>query len=463
VHDFILGFLAFLVGLAIGGGIIWVIANSRTKNAEEYIEELREDLADKIARLDETQRQLGQSNDEFKNQGIELTKWQNYWTRAKTQLEEKERNVQEQKKLLEDAKAQLSNTFKALAAQALETNNKGFVLLAEEKFKAFKADNTAEIDARKVAIESLVKPVSESLAKYQQETTELEQRRQKEMGSIGEQLRTVASTHALLHSETSKLVNALKSPQIRGRWGEITLRRTAELAGMSPHCDFSEQVSVSTEDGALRPDMLVRLPAFRVVVVDSKVPLAGFLEALEAQTDDQRSEALLKHARHVTSHVDKLSSKEYWRQFEKSPEFVVLFIPNDSFLAAAAEKNPDLVEYALSKKIVLATPTTFIALLRAIEFGWQQENAVKNAMYITNLGQELTDRFSTLVEHLTGIGSSLGNAVKYFNKAIATYESRILPTARKFKDLGVVGRKEIEVMKPVEEKPREVALPDGEE
>lgn len=467
MYEVVIGLLAFVFGVGVGGGVVGAIGSSREKRAHNRIEDLRDDLADASARLEETQHQLARSQAEYKKQNGDLRRLEAAWTRALTQLEEKERNLAEQKALLEQAKTQLSNTFKALAAEALATNNRGFIQLADEKFKAFNKENTAELEARKVAIESLVKPVSETLAKYQAETTALEERRQKEMGSVGEQLRAVAQTQSLLHAETNKLVNALKAPQVRGRWGEVALRRTAELAGMSSYCDFEEQVTVSTEDGWLRPDMRVRLPAGRGIVVDSKVPLGGFLDALEVPTDEQRAVCLAKHAKQVAAHVDKLAAKEYWRQFESSPEFVlpefvILFIPNDSFLAAAAEQNPDLVEIALAKRVVLATPTTLVALLRAIEYGWRQQIAVENALKIRNLGQELSDRFSNLVKHLTRVGGALAKSVEAYNSAVGTFENRILPTARKFKELGAVGRKEIEILETVDERPRDLPIPDEE-
>src|SRR5262249_34616197 len=274
-------------------------------------------------------------------------------------------------------------------------------------------------------------------------------KRLKEIGAVGEQLRAVAETQSVLQRETAKLISALKSPNVRGRWGEITLRKTAELAGMSSYCDFREQETADTEGSRLRPDMVVKLPAEREVVVDSKVPLGGFLEALEAQSDAERAFALEKHAKQVAQHVSKLSSKEYWGQFRSAPEFVVLFIPNDSFLAAAAEKDPELVESALAKRIVIATPTTFIALLRAIEFGWRQRIAVENAEHIRNLGQELSDRFGILVDHLAKLGTALGKAVECHNAAIASFEARILPAARRFKTLGAGGRKAIEELQPI--------------
>jgi DNA recombination protein RmuC len=364
---------------------------------------------------------------------------------------------------LEDAKTRLSEAFKSLAAEALAGNNTGFLILAEEKFKALKEEAAVDLEARREAIEAIIQPLTETLSAYQKETKELEDKRLRELSTVGEQLRAVASAQTTLQSETAKLVNALKSPQVRGRWGEIALRKTAELAGMSVHCDFVEQESVTTDAGRLRPDMVVKLPAGREVVVDSKVPLGGFLEALEAKTDNEREAALAKHASQVNQHVAKLASKEYWDQFTAAPEFVVLFIPNDSFLAAAAEKDPALVESALTRKIVIATPTTFIALLRAIAYGWRQELVAESAQRISALGQELSDRMGTLAEHFVKVGGAIGKAVESYNAAVASFESRILPAARKFKTLGAGGKKEIEELQPIDQTPRALAVTDVDE
>jgi len=413
------------------------------------------------ALVQETRQQLSQSKTESKRLNETLRKYEAAWTKAKTRLEEAEKNLKEQKVLVDQAEARLIETFKSLAAQALALNNRGFLVLAEENFKAIKNEASVDLDARKVAIEALVKPVSETLVSYQKETKELEQKRLKEIGAVGEQLRTVAETQVLLHRETSRLVNALKSPQVRGRWGEVVLQRTAELAGMTAYCDFFPQESQTTETGRIRPDMVVRLPERREVVVDSKVPLGAFMEAIEAHTEEQRNLALDKHAKQVKNHVDKLSAKEYWGQFPSAPEFVVLFIPNDSFLTAAAERDPDLIEYALKNKVVIATPTTFIALLRAIEHGWRQQKGIENALVITQLGQQLSDRIATLVEHLKKVGVALGKAMDCYNSAVGSIEDRILPSARRFKALGAVGKKEIEMLELVDKTPR--AFPDPDE
>jgi len=307
---------------------------------------------------------------------------------------------------------------------------------------------------RQTSLEALMNPLTESLRTYQQETKALEDKRLREFSSVSEQLKYLAAAQSTLQAETSKLVNALRSPHVRGRWGEIALRKTAELAGMSAYCDFHEQESVSTETGRLRPDMLVRLPAGRDVVVDSKVPLNAFLDSLEATTDESRDIALKRHAGQVKTHIRQLASKEYWDQFPAAPEFVVLFIPNDSFLAAAAEQDPSLIESALTQKVVIATPTTFIALLRAIAYGWRQEHVAEGAQRISTFGQELAERMGTMVEHFSKVGHALGRTVESYNATVASLENRVLPSARKFKQLGVNPRKDLPDLQSVEHNPR---------
>jgi DNA recombination protein RmuC len=373
---------------------------------------------------------------------------------AETKLEDTQQHLAEQRALLEDAKVTLSDTFRSLASEALAGNNRGFLTLAEEKFKALKEEAAVAFDQRHTSIESLLHPLTESLRMYQKESKELEDKRLRELSAVGEQLRQLASAQSILQTETSKLVNALRSPQVRGRWGEIALRRTAELAGMSANCDFFEQESVSTDTGRLRPDMIVKLPAGRDVVVDSKVPLSAFLESLEAHTDEDREAALGRHLGQVKRHIGQLASKEYWDQFPAAPEFVVLFIPNDSFLAAAAERDPSLVESALTKKVVIATPTTFIALLRAIAYGWRQEQVAENAQRISSLGQELADRMSTMAEHFSKVGQALSRAVESYNATVTSLENRIFPTARKFKSLGINTKKDIVDLTSIEHLPR---------
>ncbi|MFA6600224.1 MAG: DNA recombination protein RmuC [Candidatus Omnitrophota bacterium] len=409
------------------------------------------------ARVEELRAQIDAARTGFDGLRHRLEEAEAAKTEAETRVEESEKRIAEQRALLEDAKAKLSETFDSLASKALQANNKGFLTLAEEKFGSLKASAEAELETRKVAIETLVGPLNEALANYQASAKELEEKRLREMSAVGQQLSSLAAAQVTLQGETAKLVNALKSPQVRGRWGEVALRKTAELAGMSSYCDFVEQESVTTEDGRLRPDMIVKLPTGREVVVDSKVSMAGFIEALEAKTDGERDAALLRHAAQINQHVKQLSAKEYWDQFPLAPEFVVLFIPNDSFLAAAAEKDPNLIENALNKKVVIATPTTFIALLKAIAYGWRQEVLAENAQKISSLGQEISDRIATIVDHFNSVGKSLGKAVESYNAATASFETRLLSSARKFKELGASGKKEVEAIEPVDHMPRAIS------
>ena len=374
---------------------------------------------------------------------------------AETKLTDTHQHFEAQRAILDEAKGALADTFRSLASEALAGNNQGFLALAEEKFKALKDETALELTHRHTSLEALMNPLTESLRTYQQEAKALEDKRLQEFTSVSEQLKHVAMAQSTLQAETSKLVNALRSPHVRGRWGEIALRKTAELAGMSAYCDFHEQESVPTETGRLRPDMVVKLPAGRDVVVDSKVSLHAFLESLEATTDESRDIALQRHATHIKTHIRQLACKEYWDQFSTAPEFVVLFIPNDSFLAAAAELDSSLIESALSQKVVIATPTTFIALLRAIAYGWRQEQVAESAERISQLGQELAERMGTMIEHFSKVGQTLGRTVESYNATVASLENRILPSARKFKQLGVHTRKKIPELQSVDQSPRE--------
>ncbi|OQA40588.1 MAG: DNA recombination protein RmuC [Candidatus Omnitrophica bacterium ADurb.Bin314] len=432
------------IGALIGAVIAWKVKpcgdGTRVAAAEARVEELRTQLDAARAGFDGLRRRLEEA------EAARIA--------AETRVRDTGKYIAEQKTLLEDAKTRLSETFDALAAKALADNSKGFLTLAEAKFNSLKIGAEADLESRKRAIEMLVTPLSEALAGYQGAARDLEEKRLREISAVGEQLKSLGVAQMTLQNETAKLVNALKSPQVRGRWGEIALRKTAELAGMSGHCDFIEQESVTTEGGRLRPDMVVKLPAGREVVVDSKVSMAGFIEALEAKTDAEREAALTRHAAQINQHVKQLSAKEYWDQFPSAPEFVVLFIPNDSFLAAAAERDPNLVENALGKQVVIATPTTFIALLKAIAFGWRQEALAENAERISALGQEISDRIATIVEHFNSVGKSLGKAVESYNAATSSFETRLLSSARKFRELGAGGRKEIEPVEVIDHLPR---------
>jgi len=277
------------------------------------------------------------------------------------------------------------------------------------------------------------------------------------LGTLTAQVAQLQQTGDALQRETSSLANALRSPQVRGRWGEMQLRRTAELAGMTEHCDFFEQQSVSTEDGRLRPDMIVRLPAGREIIVDSKVPFDAYQRAFEATTDVEREAALADHVRQLRDHINALATKRYWDQFPKSPDFVVLFLPNDSFLAAAATRDFTLINDALEKRVVLATPMTFIALLRSIEYGWRQETIAESAQKISQLGRDLYDRIVNFIDHVEDVGEHLEKSIRSYNSAVGSLEKMLLPQARKFKELGVEGKKDVPEPLQITLLPRSVA------
>jgi DNA recombination protein RmuC len=449
-------YLWWLLACAVLGGLFaWFLSTLIHRSRRvEALQTVETQLAGSTIKLEDLRKQLSALDQEYDDLRKEFRLMEIAKVSAETKLTEMQQHFASQRAILDEAKLTLSDTFRSLASEALAGNNQGFLALAEEKFKALKDETALEFNHRHTSLEALVTPLSETLRVYQQETKALEDKRLREFSTVSEQLKHLAMAQSSLQSETSKLVNALRSPHIRGRWGEIALRKTAELAGMSMYCDFHEQPNVATETGRLRPDMIVKLPAGREVIVDSKVPLNGFLESLEAHTDEARNLAIKRHTNHVKTHVRQLSSKEYWDQFSAAPEFVVLFIPNDSFLAAAAEQDPSLIESALSQKVVIATPTTFIALLRAIAYGWRQEQVTESAERISQLGQELAERIGIMVEHFAKVGQTLGRAVESYNTTVASLETRILPSARKFKELGVNTRKEIPDLQPVEQRPR---------
>ncbi|MDR4495661.1 MAG: DNA recombination protein RmuC [Nitrospirales bacterium] len=444
-----------------GGGIFWGLSYLKfQKTLSKSQQTLESQLASALGQLSPLKEHLKETQEERTRLQQELRILEGAKASALTKLEDMQALVSEREALFHETKETLSDTFRSLAAQALATNNQGFLILAQEKFRALQTETSAHLDHRHALWESLLQPLTESLQTYHKATQELEHQRLREISAVSEQLRHLASAQVALQTETSKLANALRSPQIRGRWGEIALRKTAELAGMSAHCDFFEQTSVTGETSRLRPDMIVKLPAGREVVVDSKVPLNAFLDSLEASTDLGRETALNRHVKQVKHHILQLAAKEYWEQFPSAPEFVVLFIPNDSFLAAAAERDPSLMERALTKKVVLATPTTFIALLRAIAYGWRQGKLTEEAERIAALGQELFDRMGTFAEHVARMGQSLGRSVESYNAAIASLETRIFPTARKFQQLGVSVKKEIADPQHLDQTPRSLHLSD---
>jgi DNA recombination protein RmuC len=370
--------------------------------------------------------------------------------------EEAER-VAERETLLARAEERLAGVFGDLAGQSLSRNSEAFLLLARENLAVHQEQARAELADREKAVAELVAPIRAALEKAEQQLSAIEKERLGAYGAIRSQLAAMTSDQQALQAETRNLVNALRRPQVRGQWGELTLRRVAELAGMVEHCDFFEQETTSCPEGLMRPDMIVRLPERGELVVDVKTPLEAYLEAIEAPSEEQRRLALQRHARHVADRVRELSGKAYWAQFQNSPEFVILFIPGEQFLEAALAENPGLLEEAMRSKVILTTPTSLVALLRAVAYGWRQRSLEEHAAEIQRVGQELYERLTPFSSHLVRLGRQLDGAVRAFNDAVGSFERMVLPGAKRLAELGIRGRQEIAAPEPLESAPRVLA------
>jgi DNA recombination protein RmuC len=380
-------------------------------------------------------------------------------TRLAERLEAERAATADKLAVLDDAQKRLGDAFRALSADALDRNARAFLDLARGTLEQVQERARGDLDARTAAIDSVVLPLRQSLDRVDEKIQALERARSESYGTLAEQVRALARTQLGLQNETGNLVRALRQPTVRGRWGEITLRRVVELAGLVAYCDFAEQETAETEDGRVRPDMVVRLPNGKNIVIDSKAPLQAYLDALESQDDVLRGEHLRKHAQQVRNHITRLAARSYWAQFQPTPELVVLFLPGESFYSAALESDPSLIESGVDRGVVIATPTTLIALLKAVSYGWQQDLIAKTAREISALGRELHTRVGVMTRHLADLRRGLDRAVKSYNDAVGSFERRVLPAARRFRDLGAA-TSEIPALEPIDRTTRDVESQD---
>lgn len=364
-----------------------------------------------------------------------------------------QKNVQGREKLLEKAEERLSTTFKALSGDSLKSNNQAFITLAKETLEGVLNKAKGQFGEKEESIKNIVGSLGDALQRYEQQVRQLEDKRSSDYGSLEAQINSLLSANQRLQKETDNLVTALRRPEVRGRWGEVTLKRVVELSGMLEHCDFTEQVSVSTESGWVRPDMIVYLPAGREIVVDSKVSLDAYMDAISAEDEEKGKESMVRHSQQLRKHMRTLSSKNYWEQFSKAPEFVVMFIPGESFLSAALSVDHTLIEDGMASRVIVATPTTLIALLRAVAVGWRQEQIARHAQEIADLAKEIYDRFQPFLQHVNKTGESLSQATQSFNMMVSSLERRVMVSLKKFKELGAVGDKELPEPKPIEQIP----------
>ena len=455
-------------GFIIGGIIAWLIAinrnrsnfNTQLNEAKQRANTAEAKAAGAEGTIAELRREIASAAKDFETYRSKLQEEQKAKVSAETQLVESNKRLEEEKKLIEEAKLKLTETFKSIAGDTLDNSNKAFLTLAKETFDKVLLETKGDLGKRQEAIQGLVKPLSESLKQYEEHVRGIEKERQGTYATLTEQLKVMTKTQQDLQKETGNLVTALRTPKVVGAWGQIALERVVELAGMTNHCDFTKEVSVNTEEGRRRPDLVVHLPGEREVVVDAKTSLIAYQEAVAAQSEEQRKSALARHASQVRAHMIGLSDKDYLKQFTKTPEFVVMFIPGESFFAAAVDTDPRLLEESIERRVVLATPTTLIALLRAVAYGWRQEQIAKNAQEISDLGRQIYDRMKKLAEHLIDIGEGLKKANSAYNNAIGSVELRVLPAARKFKDLGATTGTEIPTLQPTDTTMRMITAPE---
>ena len=447
--DWLFPVTAFIAGVSLGGIVTFLVQRSNRLVLAERIR-LRDEELEKLTGLFEEMKQ---------EQRITLSQLNAANTEVKTletKLEGERKRFSEKELVFEELEKRFSDVFKALSGDALKRNNESFLELAKEHLNTQQTKSKGELDQRKQAIESLLKPFNESLKQFGEKVGEIEKARVGTYEALKEQVLSLAEGQTKLRSETGNLARALNTPRVRGSWGEIQLKKVVELAGMLEHCDFDQQQSKDRDDGSrARPDMIVKLPGDKQIIIDAKAPLEGFLAALEAESKQEKAAKMKDHARHIRAHIKDLGSRSYWEEFENSPEFVVLFLPGESYFSAALEVDPGLIDEGVQNKVILATPTTLIALLKVVAYGWRQENLAQQSREISKLGKEIYERVSDVATNWASVGKGLKNAVESYNKAINNMESRVLVSARKLRDLPIeLSKKEIVIAPPVEVTPR---------
>ncbi|MBI5969626.1 MAG: DNA recombination protein RmuC [Deltaproteobacteria bacterium] len=432
-----------IIAFVAGAAMAWLVSRSHSASAEALANELR--------------MQAGQKDSETASLRSALDTEKRARVEAVTLLASAEERFKEQLSLIDEMKREMTDTFNALSGAALKSNNEQFFILANARLGVIVEETKKHIGVHTSDMNGMVKPLTEALRRYEEEVKKIEASRLTAYGSLTEQLKQVSLTQETLKKETGNLVTALRRPEVRGRWGEMQLRRVAELAGMSTHCDFSEQASVETDSGRQRPDMIVHLPMGRDIVVDAKVALDAYLSAVSATTEDERRAHIKRHAEQVKEHMRMLSSKEYSKQFAGSLEFVVMFIPGESFFSAAMDIEGTLVEDGMKQKVLIATPTTLIALLHSVAYGWRQETLAENAQKISELGRELHERMGVFAEHLDKLRDAIIQVNNKYNDAVGSFESRAFVSARKFAELGAGSGKVVPELKQVDVSPRRLA------